>query len=250
MTALPVAPAASKSPLLDLVNNACLELGLPTTTTVVGSQDTQIRQLLALANREGREQVAAPVPWPQLGAVQSITLVNGQAAYAFPTDFYAYIPDTIWNPSMRWTVAGPMSAQNWQFLKSGLVNTQPWMRYRIWQGQVFFDPTPTTTNSGQAVTIEYQTNNFCVSSMGVPQSAWAADSDKFILPDDIMILGLKWRFLAAKRLDYSEEKKAWADACDKEVARAYVGRDLPLNNQTYRDPFGKGSIQDGDYPGR
>lgn len=236
--------------LLDLVNNACLELGIPTTTTVTGSQDTQVKQLLALANREGREQVAAPNQWPQLQAKQTITLVNGQAAYDFPSDFDSYIPDTVWNPSMRWTVAGPVSPQNWEFLKSGLINTQPWMRYRVWAGQIYFDPTPTTTNAGQTVTIEYQSKNFCQSSGGVKQSAWAADSDTFLLPEDIMVMGLKWRFLAAKRMDYGEEKKAWADACDKETARAFVGRNLPLNNQAYMDPFGKGSVQDGDYPAR
>lgn len=236
--------------LLDNVNQACRELGIPTTSTVTGSQDSQILQLLALANREGREQVSAPVQWPQLGAVQTITLVNGTASYAFPTDFNSYLPDTIWNPSMRWQVAGPVSAQNWQFLKSGLINSQPWMRYRIWQGKIYFDPTPTSTNNGQTVTIEYQSKNFCLSATGTPQSAWANDSDTFLLPDDILVMGLKWRFLAAKRLDYGEEKRAWADACDRELSRAYGSRDLPLNNLNTRDPFGKGSIQDGDYPGR
>lgn len=238
------------STLLELVNEACLELGLPTTTVVVSSTDSQVKQLLSLANREGREQVAAPAPWPQLAKVQSITLVNGQASYDFPDDFDSYLPETIWNPSMRWAVAGPVSAQNWEFLKSGLINTQPWMRYRIWQGQIFFDPTPTTTNAGQAVTVEYQSNCYCQSNAGTWQSKWTNDTDTFLLPEDIMVLGLKWRWLAAKRLDYSEEKKAWSDAVDKEVSRAYGGRTLPLNNQTYRDPFGKGSIQDGDYPGR
>lgn len=238
------------STLLDLVNEACLELGIPTTTTVISSQDSQVKQLLSLANREGREQVAAPVQWPQLQKIQTITLVNGQASYAFPNDFNAYIAQTIWNPSMRWTVVGPMSPQNWEFLKSGLINTQPWMRFRIWQGQIFFDPTPTSVNNGQTVTVEYQSNNYCQSATGTWQNKWTNDTDTFLLPEDIMVLGLKWRFLAAKRLDYSEEKKAWSDACEKEIARAYGNSVLPLNNQTSRDAFGKGSIQDGDYPGR
>jgi len=236
--------------LLSLVVQACQELGIPAPSIVVGSPDTQVQQLLSLAYREGREQAAAPVQWPQLQAKQSITLVNGQASYDFPSDFLNYIPDTIWNPSMRWTVAGPLSPQNWEFLKSGLINSQPWMRYRIWGGKIYFDPTPTTTNAGQTVTIEYQSKNFCQSAGGTPQSSWLADTDTYLLSEDTMVLGIKWRFLAAKRLDYSEEKKAWSDACDKEIARAYVGKTQPLNNQTYMDPFGKGSVQDGDFPGR
>ena len=236
--------------LLDLVNSTCLEIGLPTTTVVVSSQDSQVKQLLSLANREGREQVAAPMQWPQLQKIQTITLVTGQAAYAFPTDFNAYISETIWNPTMRWTVAGPMSPQNWEFLKSGLINSQPWMRFRVFAGQIYFDPTPTSVNNGQTVTVEYQSNSYCTSAAGAAQSKWTADTDTFALPEDILVLGLKWRFLAAKRLDYSEEKRAWSDACDKELARAYGNRTVPINNQTYNDPFGKGQIQDGDYPGR
>ena len=236
--------------LLDMVNSVCLEVGIRTTTVVTSSTDTQIKQLLALANREGREQVAAPVQWPQLAKTQIITLVNGTASYAFPADFNAYIPQTIWNPSMRWSVAGPVSPQNWEFLKSGLINSQPWMRYRIWQSRIFFDPTPTTTNTGQTVTIEYQSNAYCYSAAGVAQSVWTTDTDTFALPEDILVLGLKWRWLAAKRLDYSEEKKAYSDAVDREIARAYVGSTLPLNAQSYHDLFGKGSIQDGDFPGR
>ena len=236
--------------LLELVNSVCLEVGLPTTSTVISSQDSQVKQLLSLANREGREQVAAPVQWPQLQKIQTITLVTGQASYSFPTDFNAYISETIWNPSMRWTVAGPMSPQNWEFLKSGLINSQPWMRFRVFAGKIYFDPTPTSTNNGQTVTVEYQSNSYCTSAAGVALSKWTADSDTFALPEDILVLGLKWRFLAAKRLDYSEEKKAWSDACDKETARAYGNRSVPLGNHTFNDPFGKGSVQDGDYPGR
>lgn len=235
------------STLLDLISTTAVELGLAEIGLVVTSQDAQVKQLLALANREGREQVA--MNWPQLQKTQTITLVNGQASYAFPSDFAAYIPDTIWNPAMRWPVAGPISPQGWQFLKSGLINTQPWMRFRIMAGAIFFDPTPTSTNAGQTVTIEYQSNRFCSSATGVAQTKWTNDSDTFLLPDDVLVLGVKWRWLAAKRMDYSEEKKAWSDCMDREVARSFVGRSLPLNHMA-ADGWGQGSIQDGDFPGR
>ncbi|MBW8838156.1 MAG: hypothetical protein JF605_24860, partial [Burkholderia sp.] len=128
---------------------------------------------------------------------------------------------------MRWPVAGPISPQGWQFLKSGMINTQPWMRFRIMAGQIFFDPVPSTTNAGQTVTIEYQSNAYCNSAGGTWQSKWANDTDTFALPEDIMVLGLKWRWLASKRLDYSEEKQAWAEYTDREFARAFVGQTLP-----------------------
>ena len=39
--------------LLEMVQTACNELGLNAPTTVVGSQDLQVIQLLALMNRDG-----------------------------------------------------------------------------------------------------------------------------------------------------------------------------------------------------
>jgi len=218
------------STLLQLIQTVCDETGLPRPDFVISSTDQQIRQLLALSNREGREQASAPGGWPQLRGEQIITLVNGQAAYDFPSDFSSYIPDTEWNRDMRWPAYGPLSAQEWQYIKSALVGVSPWTKFRVMSGQIYFDPTPTSATGGQKIAIEYMSNSWCKSSGGTPQSAWAADTDTFRLPDDIMVLGVKWRFLAAKRMDYSEEKQAWADAVDREKARSYVGRTLPLNS--------------------
>ncbi len=224
--------------LLQLMQAVCDEVGLPRPTAIVTSVDQQVRQLLSLANREGREQASAPGGWPQLRGEQTIILVNGQAAYDFPSDFDSYIPETIWDRDMRWPVSGPLSPQEWQFLKSGLINSEPWMRYRVMSGQLYVDPTPTTTTAGQNITIEYQSKAWCQSAAGIAQTAWAADTDTFKLPDDILVLGVKWRFLAAKRMDYTEEKAAWAASVEREQARSYVGKTLSLNRISYGDTLG------------
>jgi len=46
--------------LLEIVQTACQELGLNAPTTVVGSQDLQVIQLLALVNRDGNELYRGP----------------------------------------------------------------------------------------------------------------------------------------------------------------------------------------------
>jgi hypothetical protein len=240
--------------LLEIITTVCAEVGLPIPTAVIGNQDQQVSQLLALANREGREMVSLDGGWPQLQATQTITLANGVAAYAFPTDFDSYIPTTIWNTDQRWPVSGPMTPQEWQVLKSGWVNSQPFQRFRIISNMIYFDPIPDVSADGQTVTIEYQSNSYCQSASGTPQNRYLADTDLWRLPRDIAELGTKWRFLAAKRLSYDEEKVAWANAVDREQARAYVGRTLPTNiSDANFGGFlgnGYGNIQDGDWPGR
>src|ERR1700743_1426211 len=46
---------ANKLNLLGLLAAACDELGIRTPTSIVGNNDPQIKQLLALAKREGKE---------------------------------------------------------------------------------------------------------------------------------------------------------------------------------------------------
>lgn len=240
--------------LLQLMQTVCAEVGLPNPTAIVTSTDQQIRQLLALSNREGREMVSLDGGWSELRGEQSIVMAIGQAAYDFPDDYNHYQPTTIWNRDQRWPVNGPLTAQEWQTLKSGYINVFPYQRYRIMDGQIYFDPTPDSTYNGQTVTVEYFSKNWCQSSTGVSQPQWLADTDTFKLPDDVMVLGTKWRFLAAKRMDYSEEKKAWADAVDREQARSFGGRTLALNTSDtqYGNFLGDGYSQtgDGNFPGR
>jgi hypothetical protein len=239
--------------LLDMMQSVCLEIGLPVPTAVVTTQDDQVKQLLALANREGREQVSAAGGWSQLKGEQLITLVNGQAAYDFPTDFDSYMPSTIWNRDQRWPVAGPLTPQEWQFVKSGLINAQPWQRYRVMDGQLFIDPIPTPASTGQTIVIEYQSKAFCASAAGVKQTQWLGDTDTYLLPEDVLTLGVKWRFLAAKRMNYAQERKDWQDCVDRELARSTVGRTLSLNLHEANNFLGDGNwgnLPDGNFPGR
>lgn len=52
----------TKDPLLTLIGRACSEIGLVAPSVIVGNQDQQVVQLLALATREGREQYSMATP--------------------------------------------------------------------------------------------------------------------------------------------------------------------------------------------
>ncbi|NDC25364.1 MAG: hypothetical protein EBZ49_14720 [Proteobacteria bacterium] len=67
--------------------------------------------------------------------------------------------------------------------------------------------------------------------MRIPPVAWAADGDYYTLDDDAFILGLKWRILAAKKLDYGQEKQDYDMLCQRLVSRNGGNRDIPINAQ-------------------
>jgi hypothetical protein len=136
------------------------------------------------------------------------------------------IAQTSWDRDFRWQLLGPLEAQEWQVLKSGISPTGPRRRYRIMGGLLYIDPVPTAINNE---VFEYYSNAWCQSVGGTVQSTWAADTDYYILDDDAFILGLKWRYLAAKKLDYQEEYNTWVDKCERNMARNAGNRNLPLN---------------------
>lgn len=293
---------SSKLTLLQLINAATAEIGLPQYTNIVGNVDTQAMQLLALAKREGKEFYQMGIRndgWEELRAeyvfnllpsytatgnvaasnvqitnvsasfyqninsallpvvsgsnIDTETFVTGYSQslstvqlskpalstavtggtytfsterYPMPSDFAYFMTTTAWDRSYRWQLLGPLSAQEWQVLKSGISPTGPRRRYRVMNNYIYFDPIP---QSLENIAFEYYSNGWAQSSAGVSQSTWQADTDYYALDDDCFIQGLKWRVLAAKKMDYGQEKESYDMTCQRVAARNGGNRDLPIN---------------------
>lgn len=202
------------------------ELGLTAPSQVVGGNNADGAQILALLNREGGELARVEQPFPVLRGEQIITFVPGQQAYAFPSDILYYRPSTGWDRSTHWMMAGPISDREWQALRSGIVVASPRQRYRLYGGQLQMDPVPT---SADMIVFEYVSKNWCQSAAGAAQSLFMADTDLPLISDDLFVLGLKWRTLAARGFNYAEEKSAYTESRDRAVARANLSDVLSLN---------------------
>lgn len=158
-----------------------------------------------------------------------ITIIFGQDVYALPNDFSYFQQMTWWDRTYRWQMMGPLSAQEWQVLKSGLSPIGPRRFFRIMGNQFYIHPAPSVT--GNTLVFEYFSNSFCQSNAAAAQNTWLADTDYYNFDDDAFILGLKWRFKAAKGLDYQQEKADYAIAVERLIARDGGNRDLMTNAQ-------------------
>lgn len=224
--------------LLELVQQAANELAIPEPTQLVGVTDDQAKQLLALANREGKEFSARANSrggWQELHKEYSFTTVSGQNAYALPSDFLYFVQRTFWDNAYKWELIGPISAQEKQVLRYGVVASGPRRKFYVRDNQMFLDPTPSA--SGQLIAYDYFSSAWCQSAGGTAQSRWQADSDTYKLDEDCFILGLKWRFLRSKGLDYGQEKQDYDDECQQVMSRDGGARDLPLGGATYGARF-------------
>lgn len=304
--------SSGKMTLLQIIQQVYNELSLGVTPpqSVIANNDQQITQLLALANREGRNfynagfgtdsgwqalrrefqiSIAAvsgltgtftpgsnvitnvspnPLTAGVTTAMQAydtnampvetmvtaitantITISNnstatsvlnnesffcGQATYPLPSDFNYFMSQTFWDRAFRWQLLGPIDAQEWQVLKSGISPTGPRRRFRIYNNTFNIDPVPgfSSSDNGSIEVAEYYTNGWCQSTGGINgniQTVWTADTDNYCLDDDAMILGIKWRYLRAKRLSYDEEKRDYDLLAERLMARDGGSRSLPLN---------------------
>lgn len=298
---------------LELMQAACDEIGIPQPSAVIGSVDDQSRQLLALANREGKDfsvmansrggwqnlhkeyvfqtevpaattgdttdgsKVITNIPstaaftaefWfvsgdglpyqakivsvdsatqvtidrPITATGTSVALQFAQGAYAMPSDFEYFVQKSFWDGAMRWELLGPISAQEKNVLRYGVAISGPRRRFYVRNNRLFIDPVPSTDN--ESIAFDYFSNAWCQSSGGTAQSKWTADTDTYKLDEDCFIMGMKWRFLRAKGLDYGQEKLDYDADCMRVLARDGANRALPLGARQGLQLIGTANLPD------
>jgi hypothetical protein len=162
---------------------------------------------------------------------QSVTFATEN--YPLPADLAYLIVQTEWDRNFRWQLLGPLNAQEWQVIKSGISPVGPRMRFRIMQGQFYINPVGSaSTLYIDTIAFEY-VSSFWTALGTVPlvgvSNSWQNDTDVSLISEDLMILSLKWRFLKAKGLDYQTDQAEFNAKFDRVAGRAASSRNLPLN---------------------
>jgi hypothetical protein len=202
--------------LLTIVQSVAGRLSLPVPSTVVGSSDKQVVQLLALANEEGIA-LAGRYPWQALVVEQTFTTQASPAqSAALPADFDRFIANSFFNRSTRRPIAGPITPRQWQWIQAQPVYSTACLAFRERTGQFLIAPTPP---AGETIAYEYISRNWAKSSGGAAQAAFLADGDTALLAEELIGLGLRWRFLRAKGLDYAEEMASYERELEQTAAR-------------------------------
>lgn len=141
----------------------------------------------------------------------AVAMTFGKTKYSMPSDYDRQTPRTQYDKSKRWSMIGPETPQQWQFLKSSYISTGPRLRYRVMGG--LFQIWPMVTTS-EYIGFEYTSTSWVAGSDGSGKAAFTADDDTCIWPDRLMILGLKKKFFEVKGFDpsfYTRDYKAQLD---------------------------------------
>jgi hypothetical protein len=299
--------------LLELVDQVSGELGLTQPPLVIGSSNNQTIQLLALAQRLGKDLVrdfewqklvkayiwqtqnavsttgnitanskiitnipstanlqvgnvitgTGQTPYAEILTIDSSTQVTLNAPvttstasvsmtfakqdYDLPAGYDRMISDTNWDRTDHWRNIGTKSSQDWQFLQGGIISIGPRERYRIYNGKFRIFQALTTVYN---FSFEY-VSNYWVCAAGSSEGTkkeYTADTDTSVFPDDLMMAGLKFYFLKAKKLDYGIELGEFTRALSYNKAQDVPVPSMSLAPVGMNQLVGPWSVQDGNWP--
>jgi len=206
--------------LLTTIQSVAEDLAIPVPVSVVGNTDPQIIQLLQIAQREGRD-LASRFPWSKMVLQNTFTIAAAQDQGAMNSDVVAagdfdyIIPETFWNQATTLPIRGPLSWGEWESLQAiPVTGPLPW--YLIRAGHLYLTPTPAIAT--QTGSFEYKSTSWCETSGATGLSAWANDDDVGRLDENLMALGITWRWLKRKGMDYGEDFQTY----EKRVLDAYA----------------------------
>lgn len=187
--------------LLTVTQYFCGRQGLPIPSTVIGNTDTTVLMLLRLLEEEGND-LAKRGNWNVLtreATYTTLAVANHGPITTIAPIFYRHIlNDTIWDRSGKLPIL-TCTDEEWQAIQAMTTTTTPY-RYRLRGGDLLTTPTPP---AGLTWAFEYISAAWILNSI-TPKQYFVADADTMLLPEDLILAGLRWRYLREKGLEYAE----------------------------------------------
>lgn len=237
--------------LLTMIQDTATSLGLinqpSDLSIVVTNDDPTINQLLAMANKEGKD-LSQRYDWQVQTKEATFTTtaaeLQGTLVSIAGSGFKAIINNTMWDRTFSRPIRGSITNQRWARLK-GSTAAGTFSEHQIRDNSIYAIPAPATASAQWA--FAYRSKYWCQSTGGDGQDRWAADDDTGLLNEDLMGLGIEWRYLKAKGFDYSEEFQSY----ERRVQEAILqDRDHPIINMETSRIGGPGilGLPEGSWP--
>lgn len=196
--------------LLTVIQYVCGRTNVPVPSSVMGNtSDAQVLQMLRLLEEEGQD-LAARYPWQGITFefTHTTTATEDQGAIStIASNGFNYIKNgTFFDRTDTLPIQGPLTDQEWQDRKARAI-TGPRYYYRIRGGKLLVNPTPAASHTWAA---EYVSKNWILGADGTTYKQYfTLDTDTILLPEELCIAGLRWRWKKEKGFDYSEDFRTY-----------------------------------------
>lgn len=193
----------SQATLLQIAQEFCERVGIGSPAACYAANDAGVKQVRRLLEA-GCIDIAQRGPWEQLTNEATHTTLatedQGFIATIASNGFDYWIPNTFWDRTNRLRLFSPTSSQDWQQYKA-LAITGPRYNIRVRKGKLLVAPAPT---AGWTWAFEYISENWILNETTY-RNRFGADDDVILLPRNIVVADLEWRWRKAKGLSYAED---------------------------------------------
>ena len=211
--------------LLSICADAADIVGIQQPAGIMAGADQTARTLRACAQREGMA-LSRRWNWQRLTMAHTFTsTATTIQADGLPSGWSGrMVSDTFYNRTQKRGVRGPLNPQEWQ---AYLALTAPVVTdaFRIQEGALELLPTPA---AGWTYAFEYVSSEWCESATGTGQARWAADTDVPRLDEELFTLGVIWRYLQSRGLEYAEAMRSYEIEVNNAMLRDGARRTVDL----------------------
>jgi hypothetical protein len=151
--------------VLEIMQRACYQMGIPAPSTLIGLTDTTDLQLLALFYQV-HDWLRNQRIWVQSKRTHVFTLEEDVRTYQLPQDYFAAILGTQWDDTTKFPLIGPLSDSQYDARFYGLIGFSPFPAYRIFGPDINpysdggqFEVWPIPGADGDTISFEYQTKS-------------------------------------------------------------------------------------------
>ncbi len=220
--------------MLALIQRFCKRTGLTVPNTVYGSTDEQVAQILSLLEEE-IEDLSGRGDWQRLTFEATHTSVATESQGAITAiatnNFRNFKNDTLWDRTESLPLE-VIDGSDWQAEK-GFSNTSPHYQVRVRGGELLATPTPV---AGNTWAFEYVSWNCILDNDGTTYKQYfTEDTDTLLLPEPILLKGLRWRWKKEKGFEYEEDFNSYELMVAGELARQGVNKSLNLGDSRNND---------------
>ena len=215
--------------LLTLVQNFYRRTNIGTVpTSVIGSSDSQVSQILSLLEEEGND-LSGRGDWESLTfeTTHTTTATENQGSISEIADnnIRYFKHNTFWDRTENLPLS-VIDGPDWQAEK-GFASTSPRYRVRVRSGNLIATPTPP---AGNTWAFEYVSWNWILDNDNVTYKQYfTEDADTFLLPTSILLMGLRWRWKKEKGFDYSEDFMTYEKMVHDAIGRQGIPKTLRMD---------------------
>ena len=230
------------STALQIAQRVADAIGIEQLASLETAGEENPRRMLTLLNRGGQvlasKRGSFGEGWPELTREHVFTTIADQPGYSLPQGFSELINDSVWDRDTYRQAPGPLSPQQWQAIKGGLIESvalTPRYRLKLNENtsivQFFIDPTPTV--SGERLAFEYMSVNWVRPSLtsAISQSRVVKNTDIPVFPEHLVEIDLEWRTRKSVGLNYSTDLAEFEMERDRLFAQSVGKRTIHMGER-------------------